>query len=122
MSHVVQIQTEVRDVAAIVAACRRLALAEPVYGEAKLFSGARTGWQVLLLDWKYPVVFDVNMGHVGFDDFEGRWGNPQELNRFLQAYAVERAKIEARKQGHSVTEQQLADGSIKLTVQVGGAA
>lgn len=36
--------------------------------------------------------------------------------------AVEKAKIEARKKGHSVTEQSLADGSIKLTVQVGGAA
>jgi hypothetical protein len=39
----------------------------------------------------------------------------------LQAYAVEKTKIEARRKGHAVTEQQLADGSIKLTVQVGGA-
>jgi hypothetical protein len=50
------------------------------------------------------------------------WGNPQHLDRFLQAYAVERARIEASKQGHRVSEQTLADGSIKLTVQVGGAA
>jgi len=40
----------------------------------------------------------------------------------MQAYAVERARIEARKKGHSVTETQLADGSIKLTIQVAGGA
>jgi hypothetical protein len=33
---------------------------------------------------------------------------------------VEKAKIEARKRGHSVFEQPLADGSIKLTIQVAG--
>lgn len=93
-----------------------------VFGAAKLFSGSKTGWQVQLPEWRYPVVIDVNTGHMDFDDFEGRWGDRQHLNRFLQAYAVEMTKIEARKKGHSVTEQTLADGSIKLTVQVGGAA
>jgi hypothetical protein len=37
-------------------------------------------------------------------------------------YAVERAKIEARKKGHTVTEQTLPSGEIKLTIRVGGAA
>ena len=46
----------------------------------------------------------------------------RELDRFLQMYAVEKAKLEARRQGHSVTEQSLADGSVKLTINVGGAA
>jgi hypothetical protein len=36
--------------------------------------------------------------------------------------AVEKARIEARKRGHSVVEQSLADGSIKLTINVGGAS
>ena len=44
------------------------------------------------------------------------------LDKFLQAYAVERAKAEARRHGHQVVEQQLPNGSIKLTVQVGGAS
>jgi hypothetical protein len=38
----------------------------------------------------------------------------------LQGYAVEKARIEARKKGHTVTEQQLQDGSIKLTIQMNG--
>ncbi len=36
--------------------------------------------------------------------------------------AVEKAGIEARKKGHSVSERALADGSVKLTVTVGGGA
>jgi hypothetical protein len=35
---------------------------------------------------------------------------------------VEKARIEALKRGHSISEQSLADGSIKLTIQVGGAS
>jgi hypothetical protein len=122
MSHIVQIQTQVRDPAAIAAACQRLNLAAPVFGAAKLFSESKTGWQVRLPGWTYPAVMDVNTGRVDFDNFGGRWGDPAQLNKFLQSYAVEKAKIEARKKGHSVSEQALADGSIKLTIQVNGGA
>jgi hypothetical protein len=34
-------------------------------------------------------------------------------------YAVEKTKLEGRRQGHSVTEQTLGDGSIKLTLHLG---
>ena len=122
MSHIVQIQAELRDPAAIAAACQRLRIPAPVFGVAKLFSESKTGWQVQLPGWKYPVVVDVQTGHVGFDNYGGTWGEQAQLDQFLQSYAVEKAKIEARKRGHTVTEQALADGSIKVTVQVGGAA
>ena len=122
MSHIVEIQTEVRDAVAIRAACQRLQLDSPVFGEAKLFSGSKTGWQVKLPDWRYPVVCDVNTGKIDFDNYGGHWGDQQQLDRFMQSYAVEKAKIEARKKGHSVTEQELEDGSIKVVVQIGGAA
>ena len=122
MSHIVQIQTEIRDPAGIHAACNRLRLPEPVFGETKLFSSSATGWAVQLPEWRYPVVCDVATGSVDFDNYGGRWGEQKELDRFVQGYAVEKAKIEARKKGHSVTEQQLEDGSIKVVVQVGGAA
>ena len=122
MSHIVTIQTEVRDVNAIRAACGRLSLPEPVYGEAKLFNRSAVGWAVALTEWRYPVVCDTENAEVSFDNFGGRWGEQKHLDRFLQMYAVEKATIEARKQGHSVLEQQLQDGSIKLTIAVGGAA
>ena len=57
-----------------------------------------------------------------YDNYGGVWGPQHHLDRFLQPYAVEAARAEARRHGHAVTEQTLADGSIRLTIRVGGAA
>ncbi len=122
MSHTVTIKTEVRDAAAVAAACQRLSLPEPVQGKHQLFDGEAEGMAVKLPDWAYPAVCDTVSGKVQYDTFGGRWGDQKELERFIQAYAVEKAKIEARRRGHQYTEQSLADGSIKLTIQVGGAS
>jgi hypothetical protein len=122
MSHIVTVRTEVRDPTAIAAACRRLGLAEPVHGTAKLFSAEATGLLVKLSEWLYPVVCDTANGQVHYDNFNGAWGQQDHLDRFLQAHAVEKAHIEARKQGHSAFEQALPDGSIRLVIQLGGAA
>jgi len=116
MSHIVSIQTRARDMAAIEAACRRLDLAPPVKGTAQLYSGEATGVIVRLPGWQYPVVFNEESGEAKFDNFEGRWGDQRSLDHFLQYYAVERAKIEARKKGYAVTEQALEDGSIRLQI------
>jgi hypothetical protein len=88
----------------------------------KLFNASATGLAVQLPGWSYPVVCDLPSGELKFDNFEERWGERVHLDRFIQMYTVEKARIEARKKGHTVSEQQLADGSIKLTIQVGGAA
>jgi hypothetical protein len=120
LSHIVSIKTEIRDQAAVQAACRRLALPEPANGTFKLYSTDATGLAVQLPEWRYPVVCDLATGQLQYDNFGGHWGEPKRLDAFLQAYAVEKAKLEARRQGHTVSEQALADGSIKLTVQVAG--
>ncbi len=122
MSHIVSIQTKVRDPVAVSAACQRLGLALPSVGTVKLFSGQATGLLVQLPGWRYPAVIDTSSGEVRFDNYGGNWGDQKHLDRLLQSYAVEKAKIEARKRGHNVTEQQLADGSIKLSIQVAGGA
>ena len=122
MSHVVEVQTQVKDAAAVRAACQRLKLPEPVHGTTKLFSGEATGLAVQLPDWMYPVVCDMQTGNLRYDNYGGTWGDQKQLDRFLQIYAVEKSRIECRKKGHALTEQTLADGSIKLTINVGGAA
>jgi hypothetical protein len=122
MSHIVTIKTEVRDGNAVRAACSRLSLAEPVQGKVKLFSGEVEGLAVKLPEWIYPVVCNLPSGQLHFDTFNGRWGDQKHLDRFLQAYAVEKTKIEARKKGHTVVETPLSDGSIRMTVQVHGGA
>jgi hypothetical protein len=120
MSHIVQIQTEVRDATAIAAACRRLELAGPTVGTAKLFEGEASGVLVKLKGWAYPLVVDTTRGTLKYDNFEGVWGDAKELDRFLQAYAVEKTTIETRRRGHSVKEWTLDDGSIRLAISVGG--
>lgn len=122
MSHVVTIQTQVRDSIAIAAACNRLSLPTPAHGEAKLFGTPVSGWIVQLPGWNYPVVCNVAAGEVRYDNFQGRWGDQRELDRFLQAYAIECAKLEARRRGHAVTEQAMAGGSVKLVISVMGGA
>ncbi len=119
MSHIVSIHTRVTDPLALAAACRRLGLPEPALGTATLYSGEATGLVVQLPGWHYPVVVDTASGEVKFDNYNGAWGSQSELDKLLQAYAVEKTRIEARRQGHTATEQRLTDGSIKLTLQVG---
>jgi hypothetical protein len=119
MSHLVQITTQVRDAAAVRAGCKRLELDEPVEGEVKLFSQVVSGLAVQLRDWRYPVVFNTTTGETKYDNYQGHWGKQERLDEFLQAYAVEKTKIEACRKGYSVVEQSLADGSIKLSLTVG---
>jgi hypothetical protein len=121
MSHTVQLKTQIRDAEAVQAACRRLGLPPATQGSTRLFSESVTGLAVKLPGWHYPIVCQLDTGQVQFDNFGGSWGDGRELDRFLQTYAIEKARIEARKKGYSVTEQPLNDGSVKLTIQVGGA-
>ena len=127
MSHIVEIKTEVRDEAAVQSACSRLHLPRATRGTFELYSSTETGLRIELPHWKYPVVATSDesgqlTGQLRFDNYNGRWGSQEFLDQFLQTYAVEKAKIEARKKGHSVVEQRLDNGSIKLTVSVGGVA
>ena len=116
MSHVVTIPTKLHDPAAVAAACQRLGLAAPVQGTAQLYSGEATGLLVQLPGWQYPVAVDTLTGAVRYDNYGGAWGEQQHLDHFLQMYAVEKTKLEARRRGYSVSEQALQDGSIKVQV------
>lgn len=116
MSHIVEIETKVYDAAALGAACRRLELAEPVHENVRLFSSEVTGLSVKLPGWRYPVVIDTAEGSVKYDNYEGRWGDPEKLGQLLQMYAVEKAKMEARKKGYCATEQVRHDGSIVVQI------
>ena len=122
MSHIVTVNSQLKDAGGVAAACRRLGLSAPVHKTVKLFSGEATGLAVKLPDWNYPVVIDTANGEVRYDNFEGRWGEQKHLDAFLRAYAVEVVKAQSRRKGHTVTEQTLENGAIKLTVEVNGGA
>jgi hypothetical protein len=122
LSHIVEIKTEVRDEAAVKAACVRLQIPTPEHKTVRLFNATATGLCIQLPNWSYPVVADLATGQLSYDNYNGHWGEQKHLNSFRQAYAVEKARIEARKKGHAVSETNLHDGSIKVTIRVGGAA
>jgi hypothetical protein len=119
MSHIVRIASKVDDPAGVVAACRRLGLPEPVQGTTSFFSGEATGLLVQLPGWQYPAVIDPLTGVIHYDNYGGLWGEQEQLDRFMQAYLVEKAKLEARKHNHPVVEQVLENGSIKLLINEG---
>ncbi len=68
------------------------------------------------------MVINTATGQAHYDNYGGHWGDERHLNRFLQAYAVERTRIEARKKSYITTEQTMADGSIVVEIEVGGSA
>ena len=118
MSHTVTIKTKITDMAAIQAACHRLKLPQPSQGDVRLFDRVAQGIGVQLEDWRFPVCIEPD-GNLLFDNFGGFWGVPEKLDQFQQAYGVEKAKLEARKQGYQCSESMLADGSIRLNVLLG---
>ena len=118
MSHTVTIKTKITDVVAIQAACNRLKLPQPTRGEVRLFDRVATGIGVHLDGWRFPICVESD-GNLLYDHFQGFWGSPEKLDQFQQAYAVEKAKLETRKQGYTCQESVLANGSIRLNVLVG---
>jgi hypothetical protein len=118
MSHIVSIQTQVRDPIAVAAACERLQLPPPSVRTVQLFSSEATGLVVELPGWRYPVVCHTDTGTLEYDNFSGRWGDEAHLQKFLQRYATEKVKCEARRAGYSAVEQLLSDGSIRIQIAV----
>ena len=86
-----------RSEAAVRAACTRLQLPPPEHKTVRLFSATATGLCVQLPGWNYAAVCDLQTGQIQYDNYQGHWGEQAHLNKFLQAYAVEKAKVEARK-------------------------
>jgi hypothetical protein len=118
MSHIVTIKTQCKDREAIRKACSRLSLAPPAEGTATIFGTSKTGTIVKLPGWNYPIVIARETGEIHFDNYGGSWGHRRHLDAFRQAYAVEKAKAEATRKGHRVTEKTTADGKIELEITV----
>lgn len=120
MSHIVTIKTQLKDPKAIEAACHRMNLAAPVIAKQTFALGDREGITVKLHNWLHPIIIDQKTGDVHYDNYEGRWGDIKYLHKFLQTYAVEKAKIEAWRKGYTAREEHLEDGSIKVHINVPG--
>lgn len=102
MSHNIKVNAELKDRDALIAACQREEI-RMEEGTHQLFSGSEKGLGVWLPGWRYPAVVKED-GSVVFDNYNGRWGDMEQMNRLKAIYGVEFAKCKARMQGYSVTE------------------
>lgn len=118
MSHIVTIEAKILSRTAAVAACRKLNLAPPVDGTFQMYGSSCTGLGINLTGWQYPVVADLATGKIDYDNYGGRWGDQDHLDRFLQRYQVEAARETAENLGYTAEETLLSDGSISLEVHV----
>ena len=140
MSHVAIIEIEITDLAALAAACRRQGFAfrenqktykwydrwEGDYPLPEGFSQEDLGKcdhaiQVPGADYEVGVVkARRRTGYQLLWDFWSQGGLTEKLGqkgeKLVQAYGVEKAKREARKQGFSVHETTREDGSVRLTL------
>jgi hypothetical protein len=145
MSHVVAIKTELRDLEAVKAACQRLGFKflegqttfkwygrwfndynaedaafrrgiEPEdYGKchhAISVPNTSMGYEAGLVRQGDYYVLSMDFFDSGLTEQMGG----KDCGKFLQAYAVEKTKLEARRQGMTFSETALADGSVELTL------
>ncbi|MFA5385023.1 MAG: DUF1257 domain-containing protein [Eubacteriales bacterium] len=140
MSHITKIKVEIRDLNVLKDACARLDF-EFKEGQKKI-----NWWGVYVGDSPLPEGVDasylgkcdhaIKVPNAKYEIGVTQKGDTYELlydswysggladalgpnaEKLIQAYAVEAAKAEAQRQGYSVYEESLQDGSVQLNIQV----
>jgi len=122
MSHFTTIQTQIRDVEALAAACEELGLALVHDGEARGYgSNRRHGDLVIKLRGPYDIAATRQPGGT-YALATDWWGGhvarevDKDYGRLLQLYGVHKATREARRKGYTARRQTLKDGAIKLVI------
>lgn len=120
MSHKTVVQTQFKDRKVLEETCRELGIPCVVAGEgaeveATLYQGPERGVaRFELPEWRYPVVVKTD-GSAVFDNYNGQWGNPQELDKVKQGYAKAVTVQKVKSSGLRVVSQQtLANGTIQI--------
>lgn len=122
MSHFTTIETRIRDLTALAAACRELGLELVSDSTARGYAGQTLhGERVIRLKGPYDIA--VNPGEDGTYVLSTDWwdGHAERdvgtgFGKLLQRYGVCRTQAEARRKGYTVSRRTLGDGSIKLTI------
>lgn len=112
MSHTVSVSVQIKDKGPLGAAV--LAMGGTVLGDGthKLYSrNNENGFGFKLPGWIYPLVLRED-GTLAFDDYNGHWGNREDLQKLTAKYAIEAARQAADAQGWNAEDQY--DGSLKI--------
>jgi len=122
MSHFVTIETLIKDITALKAACRELGLNVQQNAEARGYAANRQhGDFVITLNGPYDIA--VNRKQDGTFGLTADWWQGHvakevgtNFTKLMKLYSVHKVLIEAKRKGHTVRRQNLTDGSVKLTV------
>jgi hypothetical protein len=122
MSHFTHIETQIKDITALQAACAELGLEVQDNTEARGYGSNRIqGDYVVKLRGPYDValqkatggpyrlIADLWAGHV-----EHELG--RDFGKLKQLYGVHKASLEARKRGLTIRRQNQQNGSIRMTL------
>jgi hypothetical protein len=120
VSHFTTINTQVKDIEALRAACKEIGLELVQNATARWFaSQTLKGDYVIKLRGPYDVA--LNRQQDGSYGLTTDWWNGhvekelgKNFGKLLQLYGVHKATMEARKKGLGVLRRQKTDGSIKL--------
>ncbi len=125
MSHFTTIETQIRDISALRAACTELGFTVEAKASARGYS-SNTIKGDLVIRLKGPYDIAVNQQPDGTFGLTCDWYSghvEQEVGanygRLIQLYGVHKALIEARRKGCTARRQTLGDGSIKLVLTGG---
>ncbi|MGB9886489.1 MAG: DUF1257 domain-containing protein [Moorellales bacterium] len=128
MSHFTAVQAEIRDLeAAYLAALRCGAVEVLANAPCRWFYGQEQKEIVIRLPGKYDAALERQADgtwRLTADWYRGHVARHlgAEGSRFLQLYAVEKAKLEAKRRGFSVVEEQVGeDVVVRISDPVGGA-
>lgn len=119
MSHVETRKSCCTNLSVLAAVCRRMNMDPPQVDTFELFSKEVTGIGFKLPGWSFPVVINPQSGEVSSDNYGGKWGDISELDKFLQLYPVEAARMEAEShEGWTYQEESLPNGEIQATISI----
>ena len=122
MSHFATIQTQIKDIVALKAACNELGVSVLENTEARGYStNHQHGDYVIRLKGPYDIA--VNKQQDGTYGFTTDWWDGlvekevgKDFGKLIQLYGVYKATAEARRKGHVVQRRAMTDGSIKLSI------
>jgi hypothetical protein len=119
MSHLVQIEVELKNQRSVVKACQRLEWDCQVNSSTIYYDGSKVSGSVISVPgWKFPAVVQED-GRIAADTFGTSWGNPKDLDRLKKYYAVEETKSTLAAQGiYSREYLDEKDQSITLVAEV----
>ena len=125
MSHTVTVDVKMKNREALCKAAEAMGLTILGEGSHRLYSSSHQGLGIKLPGWNYPVVVTED-GVIHYDDYNGLWGNPNDIDRLTADYAQAVVEVECDKLGWYHEKQDNGEMVVHhpsggtITIQRGG--